>query len=374
MKSKILLLVLILLSPFAWCHKASDSFLNLTVGKNDISGRWDIALRDLEYALGLDEDNNGAITWQELRSHLHFIEKYVFSGFQVKNGADECVRKMQSLQVDYHTDGAYAVLNFDLHCSQAIDELNINYQLFFEIDPTHRGLLQISNANSSEFVVFSPDHQQINLTLGQSNPWQRLGQFITEGIWHIWAGYDHLLFLICLLLPSVVRKTSTGWEQKDYLINILWQVGKIVTAFTVAHSITLVLAVLQLVSLPSRLVESAIAFSVILVAVNNLYPFFRERAWFVAFAFGLIHGFGFASVLRSMDLTSGGIGIALFGFNLGVEVGQLAIVAIFLPVAYFLRSSWFYQRMILHAGSQLMMMMAVIWFLQRAFDLRIYQE
>ncbi len=373
MKSNILLLVLLFLSPFAWSHKASDSFLNLSAEQNVISGRWDIALRDLEFALGLDEDNNGAITWQELRNQSQIIENYAFSQLQVKNRTDVCTREMHSLQVDYHTDGAYAVLNFDLYCSQSIAELNINYQLFFDLDPTHRGLLQIRKSNFSEFVVFSPDHQQENFTLGQSNHWQSLRQFVAEGIWHIWAGYDHLLFLICLLLPSVVRKTSIGWEQKDYLRNILWQVGKIVTAFTIAHSITLILAVLQLVSLPSRLVESAIACSVILVAVNNLYPFFREKAWSVAFAFGLIHGFGFASVLSSMDLTSGGLGVALFGFNLGVEVGQLAIVAIILPSAYFLRSSWFYQRMILQAGSLAIMMLAVIWFLQRALDLRIYE-
>ena len=160
--------------------------------------------------------------------------------------------------------------------------------------------------------------------------------------------------------------------QNDCFTDTLWQVGKIITAFTIAHSITLVLGVLQLVSLPSRLVESAIAFSVILVAVNNLYPFFRDRAWFVAFAFGLIHGFGFASVLTDLDLTTGNLSISLLGFNSGVEIGQLVIVSVFLPVAYLLRSYWFYKRIILNAGSQAIMLLAVVWFLQRAFDLSIF--
>ncbi len=141
---------------------------------------------------------------------------------------------------------------------------------------------------------------------------------------------------------------------------------------TIAHSITLILGVLELLSLPTRLVESAIAFSVILVAVNNVYPLFSERAWFVAFGFGLIHGFGFASVLSGLGLTTGNLGIALLSFNLGVELGQLAIVSVFLPVAYYLRNYWFYQRVVLNAGSHVIMLLAMGWFLQRAFDVSVF--
>jgi hypothetical protein len=105
--------------------------------------------------------------------------------------------------------------------------------------------------------------------------------------------------------------------------------------------------------------------------MNNLYPFFIERAWLVAFAFGLIHGFCFASVLTDLDLTTGNLGISLFGFNLGVEIGQLTTVSVFLPVAFLLRRYWFYQRIILFVGSQAIMVLALAWFLQRAFELDI---
>jgi len=291
---------------------------------------------------------------------------------QINNGTNECVRQTGQLQVDHHSDGAYAVINFNLDCSLPVDQLAVKYNLLFDLDPTHRGLLQISNGENAKFVVLSPENQQANIDFAISNQWQTFCQFLTEGIWHIWIGYDHILFLLCLLMPSVVKKTPTGWVQNDQFTNTLWQVGKIVTAFTIAHSITLVLGVLQLVSLPSRLVESAIAFSVILVAVNNLYSFFSERAWFVAFAFGLIHGFGFASVLSDLDLMTGSLGIALLGFNLGVEAGQLAIVSVFLPIAYLLRSYWFYKQVILNAGSQAIMLVALVWFLQRAFDLSAF--
>ncbi len=373
MKYKTVFLILLLISPVAWCHKASNSFLDLTVEKKNISGRWDISLTDLEYALGLDIDDNGEITWRELRRSIQNIEAYAFARLQINSGADECYRDMEPLQVDYHTDGAYAVLNFTLICSSLINQLEAKYQLFFDLDPTHRGLLWITKNDNMEFVVFSPDRQQTNFTFTKSNHWQIFRQFITEGVWHIWTGYDHLLFLICLLLPSVVRKTSSGWVENENFSDTTWQIGKIVTAFTFAHSITLALAVLQWVSLPSRLVESAIALSVILVAINNIHPFFHERAWFVALAFGLIHGFGFASVLNGLGLTKDAIGVSLMGFNFGVEIGQLTIVSIFLPIAYFLRSCWFYQRIILQAGSSVIAMLATIWFLQRTLGLSFFE-
>ncbi|MEE9344411.1 MAG: HupE/UreJ family protein [Methylococcales bacterium] len=377
MKFNSVLLVLILVSPIAWSHKSSDSFINLTVANDHITGRWDIALRDLEYALALDADADGAITWAELRERYQDIENYAFSRLQVNtrlpvNNTGECVRLIGQLQVDHHSDGAYAVINFNLQCSSPIDQLVVAYQLLFDLDPTHRGLVQISNDDNTEFVVLSPDNQQAEIDFSVSNQWQTFRQFLTEGVWHIWMGYDHILFLLCLLLPTVVRKTPTGWVQNDRFNNTLWQVGKIVTAFTIAHSITLVLGVLQVVSLPSRLVESAIAFSVILVAVNNLYAFFSERAWFVAFGFGLIHGFGFASVLSGLGLSTANLGTALLSFNLGVELGQLAIVSVFLPVAYYFRSYWFYKRVVLHAGSHAIILLAMGWFLQRAFDVSVF--
>jgi hypothetical protein len=148
-------------------------------------------------------------------------------------------------------------------------------------------------------------------------------------------------------------------------------VFKIVTSFTVAHSITLSLAALGAVSLPSRLVESGIAASVVLAALNNVFPLVHGRRWMVAFAFGLIHGFGFASVLKDLGLPQGALLIALVGFNLGVEVGQLAIVSAFLPAAYWLRGSWFYRRLVFIGGSLSITAIAGIWLIERAFNLKI---
>jgi hypothetical protein len=151
----------------------------------------------------------------------------------------------------------------------------------------------------------------------------------------------------------------------------LADVLKIVTAFTVAHSITLSLAALGVVALPSRWVESAIALSVLLAALNNVLPVARGRRWAAAFLFGLVHGFGFASVLADLGLQPGALAASLVGFNLGVEIGQLAIVAAFLPLAYLMRSTLFYRRVVLVGGSGAIMLVAALWLGERLFDLKL---
>jgi len=148
-------------------------------------------------------------------------------------------------------------------------------------------------------------------------------------------------------------------------------VVKVVTAFTVAHSITLSLAALSVVTLPSRWVESAIALSVVLAALNNIWPVVYGKRWAIAFCFGLIHGFGFASVLADLGLPQESLLIALVAFNLGVELGQLVIVGIFLPVAYRLRATAFYQRVLVVYGSAAIALIASLWLVQRALDLKL---
>ena len=214
MTSKIILLMLILVSPLAWSHKSSDSFVNLKVNNETITGRWDIALRDLEYALTLDVDNDGTIIWSELRTRFQEIESYVFARFQVKNGSKECIRQTGPLQVDRHSDGVYAVLNFNLDCSKLVDQLAVEYQLLFDLDSSHRGLVQISKGESREFVVFSPENQQADIDFSQSNQWQTFCQFLTEGVWHIWIGYYHILFLLCLVIAGGNQKNARGLGAK----------------------------------------------------------------------------------------------------------------------------------------------------------------
>jgi hypothetical protein len=201
-----------------------------------------------------------------------------------------------------------------------------------------------------------------------------LAQFVDyarEGVWHIWIGFDHILFLVSLLLPSVLLGSGKGRQPAERFAPTFWDVLKVTTAFTIAHSITLSLAALSIIQLPSRLVESAIALSVVLAALNNLRPVVRGRRWLVAFGFGLIHGFGFASVLADLGLPQGALLVALVGFNVGVEAGQLAIVAAFLPIAYALRRSWLYRRVVFMGGSAAIALIGALWMVERIFDLRL---
>jgi hypothetical protein len=201
--------------------------------------------------------------------------------------------------------------------------------------------------------------------------WAQFVDYAREGVWHIWIGFDHILFLVSLLLPCVLLPMGKGWTAAERFGGTFWDVFKVATSFTVAHSITLSLAALSVIELPSRLVESAIALSVVLAALNNLWPLVHGRRWLVAFGFGLIHGFGFASVLTDLGLPQDTLLVALVGFNLGVEGGQLAIIAAFLPLAFALRRTWVYRRLIFTGGSAAIALVAAIWLVERAFDLKL---
>ncbi len=380
MRARLLWFTLVLFSlltaPAAQAHKPSDSYLSIAVGADhNISGQWDIALRDLDFAIGLDADGDGRITWGETRAKHAEIAAYAMARLAIQSDGVACTVEVPQQLVDRHTDGAYTVLQLKVGCPQSptqASQLTLAYRLFSDIDPQHRGLLKLSAQGRTRSAVFSPEAPQQSFALKEPASW--FAQFIDygrEGVWHIWIGFDHILFLLALLLPSVLVWHKPRWQAAAGFAPSFWEVAKIVTAFTLAHSITLSLATLGWVSLPSRVVESAIAASVVLAALNNVWPVFQGRRWLVAFCFGLIHGFGFASVLADLGLPQEALLLALVGFNLGVECGQLAIVGVFLPLAYSLRTHWVYQRLIFIGGSLAIATLAAVWLLERAANLKL---
>jgi hypothetical protein len=370
MRKLALLFVLLLCQMSAWAHKASDSYLVVDVKGKAVTAQWDIALRDIDFALGLDGDGNAEITWGELRPRQSDVSAWALSRLAITRGG-VCPLEVTGMQVDDHTDGGYAVLHLRGECPGATGALGLQYRLLFDLDKLHRGLLRLALDGVTYTTVLSPTSGVVQFGATQTSRWAQFSQYLVEGIWHIWIGFDHILFLLSLLLPAVLVLDMRRWQGVESFGTAARDVLWVVTSFTAAHSITLSLAALGLVSLPSRLVESAIALSVVLAAANNLWPVVEHRRWLVAFGFGLIHGFGFASVLAELGLPADALVLSLLGFNAGVELGQMAIVAGFLPVAFLLRNTRFYLRGVFVIGSWLTMLVALVWLVERAFDLKL---
>ena len=374
MKRLLLLAITLVLCIPAWAHKPSDSYLTVraTSTSANLSVRWDIALRDLDYVLQLNSAGNGELTWGEVRRREGDITKLAVARLAFTAAGTDCpIVAASPMMLDKHSDGTYAVLSLSAQCANLDAPLKARYSMLFDVDPSHRGLVQwvAPGIDTAQALVFGTESAEQVLALQPGGVWQTLKQYLKDGIFHIWAGYDHILFLLALLLPAVLIRQGGKWQPAPRLGGAFKEVVKVVTAFTLAHSITLSLASLHIISLPSRWVESLIAASVIFAALNNLRGTVEGRRWVMAFVFGLVHGFGFASVLADLGLPQGALVLALVGFNAGVEVGQLTIVAVFLPLAFWLRGTRFYRVGVLIGGSLLVALLASWWLAQRMFNL-----
>ena len=388
------------LATEAAAHKASDSYLSLAVDGATLIGQWDVALRDLDLALDLDRNADATIDWAEVRTRHADIAAYALSHLTVTalnpdatvNGA--CTLRVTDHAIDRHTDGAYAVMKLSGACPVAAPALLVDYRLLFDVDAQHRGLLKLQSRGGAPMqsrgsapvqsrgsaiadqpvvvsAVFSADNAVQTIATHAPSSLSQWFTFVADGAKHIAIGFDHILFLVALLLPAVLVRKQKKWLPVADLGTALLSVFKIVTAFTAAHSITLSLAVLGWVQLPSRLSESLIAASVLLTALDNLWPFLPRRRWLVAAAFGLVHGFGFASVLIDLQLPAASLAVSLFGFNVGVELGQLALVALLVPLAYVSRQSSGYPRIAVSGGSAVIAITALGWLAERSLNLQL---
>ncbi len=413
-----LIALLALLPLAAFAHKESDAYLNLrtdAANPNVLHGQFDIALRDLAYVIDIDADGDSSLTWGEVKAHRDAIERYALGGLTIKGDGLTCAMHPNGQRVDAHNDGSYDVIDFDAVCDKEIpNRLAVDYRLFQDVDPYHRGIVTIHAGDRVASAVLGPNTPTATLDLREPDRWSQFKSFMVDGVWHIWTGPDHLLFILSLLLPAVLYRAAqkngsgdsgpetgktrhlvaafghpgaefalaldggaahatapAGWLPAPKLSRAMIELVKVISGFTVSHSVTLTLSVLGYVNLPSRLVESGIALSIIIAAVNNIYPVVTRRAWLVAFAFGLIHGLGFASALAGLSLPPAAMAASLGGFSMGVELGQEAIVLPFLPLAFLLRRTRFYQVGVLRWGSLLIIAIATLWLVQRAFDVVI---
>jgi len=359
----------LVLAGAAHAHKASDAYLQLRVESEAVELRLDVALRDLDVALDLDRDGDGLLRWGEIETAWPAIETLLRAGVQVGG----CALTPTGRGLERRSDGAYAVLTQRGACTLR-EPPAIRYTLLGDVDPTHRGIARIERPGAAPVVSVLDPARPRTLDAAQPSSEATPIGLLREGVVHILSGYDHLLFLLCLLLPAVMRRAPAGdsatprWRPVERMSDALLPVLGIVSAFTLAHSITLGLAALRWVELPARLIEPAIALTVVLAALDNLVPIFRGRRVAIAFGFGLVHGFGFANVLGELQLAPGAFAWALLQFNLGLELGQAGIVLLAVAALYLARRHPRYPAWVIGGGSLAAIAVGVVWFAQRAVD------
>ena len=359
-RSSIVVAALACLFPlFATAHSGSASYIDVRDAGRDVQAKISLDLRDVQYALDLDANDDNKITWGELRSKEASLAALVLQRLSVARDGRACSMRAAELAVDHVLDAPFAVIDARLTCA-ATGTLQVRSDLLFDLDVNHRALLEWHRGETTNVAVLSRANRVWQAPAAGVGSLAQLVDFIGEGMWHIWTGFDHLAFLLVLLLPTfIARQGSTRHFEWPRLLGI-------VSAFTLAHSITLILAALRIVTLPERPIEIAIAASVVLAALLNL----RNRAHAVgvltAFGFGLLHGFGFASALQGLEAGRASLALALAGFNLGVEAGQLVIVAAAMPLLLYLARRSVYASRVVPGVSLAIAALGAGWIWERA--------
>lgn len=362
----------LLWSGAAQAHSSSNSYLTLSAPKESLTLRADLHLRDVDLIFDLDADRDGQVSWGETHMRRAELSRWFDQGLQLSASGQKCPLGVADLQASEHADGTYLSAQWTPDCPGVSDlssvSLTLRYGLMFDQDSLHRGLLKVDLPGFQSSALLSPERPEAQLSQADSSAWRVFGRYIVEGVWHIWIGIDHIVFLLSLLVLAPLqpsRQRITQWPAAQQAKPVLIDVLAVVTAFTVAHSFTLGLTILGWLTPPPDLVEPAIALSVVLAALNNLLGINSLKRWRLAFVFGLVHGFGFASVLLDLGLPASALVAALGGFNVGVELGQLAIVLVFLPIAWLLRRTRFYRWVVVAGGSTAIVVLGLVWTLER---------
>jgi hypothetical protein len=367
---KAALLIALALPPAVHAHSTSTAYLEVDAGTaNAPQLQWRIALRDLDALLSLDANGDVQLTWGEVADRSAEITALAASKLVVMADGAPCTLRLDPPQYVRLGDAGYAHLRATAACG-ARTVSTIEYRLFEGIDPSHRVLISV-RSNDRPRIVAPGATIDVAASAAAHDAPSGFSGFLASGMAHIAGGIDHVLFLLTLLLPAVLLRRDGHWLPRHSVQGALVAVVWIVTAFTIAHSITLGLATFGVIRIPARVIEPLIALTILATALNNVRPLVTQRLAVVAFAFGLIHGFGFAEVLTPLSLPRAELALALLGFNLGVELGQLGIVA----VAFFglatLRRWPGYPRWILTLGSALIATVAALWLIERVFDVSI---
>jgi hypothetical protein len=314
--------------------------------------------------LGLDADQNGRLQWRELLAQQSAIDDFIRSKLRFTRADTDCVLAIDpASMIDEHFNEGYIVLSLRAQCALA-GVFAIHYDAFFDRDSEHKLIAELTTDDLHHTLILSDNQRIQTVNLAQSQIGSTFIAFVYQGIVHIWQGLDHILFLFSLLLTCVMTRNNGNWEGHTNSRQIISKAAWVVSAFTLAHSITLSLTALGILQLPSRWVEVAIALSVVFTAMNNIVPIIKPIAA-LTLVFGFVHGMGFAGVLGELGLPADRQLFTILAFNIGVELGQLAIVLAVLPVLFSVRKRLWYARFGLKGASAGISLIALYWVIER---------
>ena len=366
----------------ARAHSGEESYVYLSIFDTAIEGRVEFPVADLGEVLGLEipQDEPGATA--AISASLPATQQYAKDHLSLGDGNIRWNLEFEGFEILEISNGTYVLLPFtvDRAFEPSVPRLfNASYEGIIESKPERSALLIIETDFGSgtfkneEVPLLRFTSDQTNQLVDLENPsvFKGFAAVVGLGAEHIQIGSDHILFIIALVLPAVLLfRRPNGWVPATDFGSSLWRVVKIATSFTIAHTITLTLGGLGIVEIPSSIVEPIIALSIGLAALHNLRPVFFNKEWLVAFGFGLFHGFGFASLLSDLGLDRSNRIISLFGFNLGIELGQVAVILLVFPALFLLRRTRLYLPF-MNLGSVALVAIAFGWFVDRVFDLDV---
>ena len=355
--------LVLLVSTATSAHKASDSFIYLDQSGETTTLRIDVALRDLALVVPLDQNLDQQVTGAEFSAARGQITSYFAQGLTLSGAGGACRLVGRKWGLSEHSDGPYAAANYDVICPDGAHASQMTYQMLFDTDPLHRALVQHTGKKGERLLVIGPAAPTVALASHQVTAIATFTDFLYQGVLHLVLGYDHVLFLLVLILPATLA--MDGPRNLGIRRRIL-ELATVVTAFTTAHSLTLGLSALDIMRPPIAWVEMIIALSIGVAAINLFWPVLGRKTWKLAFIFGLIHGFGFASVLAELTSGTSQTILALAGFNLGVELGQLALLALVFPLLLWISRYRLYQQAAVPAIALIVSLVSVYWVIDRA--------
>jgi hypothetical protein len=336
-------------------HLGSTKFLR--VEPTDTGARVEVDLdaidASMELGLGPEVDLD-AVLGREAQ-----IRAWIAEGVQLRGEGGPCGADAGPVRAIRRDGRPHVTLTVEYRCPPPAHDRVLRDDTVFDDDPQHEAIVRLGGPGWADAAVLRGGSREVRVGEPPSTL-RLLGVFLWEGMLHLVTGYDHVLFLLSLILAAGFVAVRSGMRRA------LIDVAILVTAFTVGHSITLIAAALEVVVLPSRPVEAIIAGSIVLVAAHNVVrPEARGPMPWLGFFFGLIHGFGFSSVLAEIGLPREQTVLALVAFNVGIEVAQLAFVALVLgPIAWAARSPA-YRNVVVRGGSVVIAVIATVWLAER---------